>query len=137
MPEAAFKQLEVPRTPWTEWQGMGFRGLPIAIICCAATQLLVFCLWTFVWRAACSRYKVWTGWSWTAFSCSRLGTFAAVAIPIALASIAESWGTKIMTLASGYSGADAVSAMHILNLIQGMLKSVISGIGSSIQVRVA
>lgn len=119
------------------FHGFGFAGCPLAMMCSTVLAILVFMWWSFGWRQAHKKHPVFAlGWTNEAFTSSRVKTYGRLAVPLMIASAAESWGARIMALACGELGAQAVGALHILMLIQGLMKAVISGVGSVIQVRV-
>jgi len=119
------------------FHGFGFTGCPLAMMCSTVLAILVFVWWSFGWRQAHKKHPVFAlGWTDQAFTTSRIKTYGRLAVPLIIASAAESWGARIMALACGELGAQAVGALHILMLVQGLMKAVISGVGSVIQVRV-
>ncbi|EQC40155.1 hypothetical protein SDRG_02805 [Saprolegnia diclina VS20] len=117
------------------WAGIGFVGSPLATVVSSCMQLLLFGVYTMVWR----RYHVpyWGGWTRVAVDQAHWTKFLALALPLG-ASSAVDWasltvaGMVLGTLDPAYSAANAV-----LFGLFGVVYACVSGFSAATQIFMA
>lgn len=119
------------------FSGFGFAGAAISIDISFSLQLALACYISFVWSPSFAEQGAWGGWSSAAITSERLAVYGKQALPIAVAGLSESWGNRLLVIASGMLGANATAAYNIGNVFRGMLLSFFSGFGVAIQVQIA
>jgi len=119
------------------FEGLGINGAVLSIDLAFAFQLCIACYISFVWSQKFRDIGAWNGWTTASFAPERISTFTKQALPLCAAGVAESWGNRMLTMASGMLGANATASYNIGNVFKGMLSSVFSGFGVAIQVQVA
>jgi len=129
--------LLVVGVPSAGFDGLGLAGAMIAMNLSFVFQAVVAILVSITFSSKFKSLNAWGGWTSKAIGSDRIATFGKQALPLTASGMAESWGCRILIMASGALGANAVATFNIVNVFKSLLYSVFSGFGVAIQVQIA
>ncbi|KDO32774.1 hypothetical protein SPRG_02472 [Saprolegnia parasitica CBS 223.65] len=117
------------------YDGLGFIGSPIATVTSTYLQLILFLLYTVVWK----KYHVdyWGGWSTECLKRERVQIFLSLAVPMGMSSVVDWSSAAVASAFSGFLGPQIAAAMSVLNGIYGVANSCVSGFSISTQIRMS
>ncbi|OQS03763.1 hypothetical protein THRCLA_03945 [Thraustotheca clavata] len=117
------------------FDGLGFIGSPIATVTSTYLQLILFLMYTVVWK----KYHVdyWGGWSTECLKKDRIKIFLALAVPMGMSSVVDWSSAAVASAFSGILGPQIAAAMSVLNGIYGVANSCVSGFSISTQIRMS
>eukprot|EP00050_Salpingoeca_kvevrii_P009614 m.309714 g.309714 ORF g.309714 m.309714 type:complete len:502 (+) comp23607_c0_seq1:54-1559(+) len=116
------------------WEGLGFRGSPIATSSSYFLQLFFFYIYAIWWKQYHS--DTWPAIKFSNMTLSRLRTFLGMAIPTGFTMFMEESVYQIMTLMAGHLGKTPVDALSALFNTWGLCWALWWGFGLGVQVRV-
>ncbi|OQR99021.1 hypothetical protein ACHHYP_07456 [Achlya hypogyna] len=117
------------------FEGLGFIGSPIATVTSTYLQLILFLLYTVVWK----KYHVdyWGGWTTECLKRERVKIFLSLAVPMGMSSVVDWSSAAVASAFSGFLGPQIAAAMSVLNGIYGVANSCVSGFSISTQIRMS
>ncbi|KAF0689384.1 Aste57867_19146 [Aphanomyces stellatus] len=117
------------------WGGYGFIGSPLATVASTMVQLVLFVLYTIVWKRYHAPY--WGGWSWECVKKERVNVFLALAVPMGASSVVDWASATIAGAFSGYLGPNIAASQAVMNGLFGVVNSCVSGFSVATQIRMS
>eukprot|EP01084_Bolivina_argentea_P295397 508549_1 len=131
----SLNQILIHGLPILQFNGFGFKGAPIATTCSATLQLIIFYLYSIVYRKYPIKSNAWGGWSVKSFQWNRIKNFFKIIIPIMIGDASENWSLQVMVIIFGSLSENDVAANVVMFDLWYVLWSVFWGIGLAITVR--
>jgi len=115
------------------FEGLGFRGSPLATVCSSWLQLLIF--WTYTCKIKKYHTEYWGGWTKDALQWSSLRPFLALGVPTGLSAIVDSSSGAVAGLFSGWCGVRVAAGQNLLNGFFSLCYGLVSGFSTATQIR--
>ncbi|ETW08427.1 hypothetical protein H310_01010 [Aphanomyces invadans] len=117
------------------WSGLGFVGSPLATMASTVLQLVLFVLYTIVWKEY--HKPCWGGWTWECVKKDRLDVFLALAIPMGASAVVDWASATVAGAFSGYLGPNIAACQAVLNGLFGVVSAFVSGFATATQIRMS
>eukprot|EP01084_Bolivina_argentea_P137513 242191_1 len=118
-----------------KFNGLGFRGSPIATACSLTFQLTIFSLYAIIYKKYPIKAGAWNGWTYKSFAWNRIKNFFKVIGPLMIGDCTENWSYQVVVLVCGTLPNADVAANTVIFTVWGVLWSVFWGIGLATIVR--